>query len=315
MADVPLYNCLLVPFLNRFDQVSSLLDHAVPDLLDGACILLIDDGSDPRAEESERLRDHLADRRIVLLRHEQNQGPAAARNTGLAWCREQGIRIVILMDSDCIPAPGLVRSHLDLHERNRGAAAIGGAIEGRGEGYWATLDNFMSWFTSIPDSPEREVKAPYHLPTTNLSLKMETLPDCSEVFETRLKTGEDVAFFLAMRRAGHGFLFCPAPQVQHQDRDDLNGFVRHQFRWGLHTFMVRFGIARRGIVLRLGFALAFLPLLPVYVGFATYLNVRPWMRTRPCVLIHLPIIMILYVIKGFGVFIGALWPRLALNNG
>lgn len=38
-----------------------------------------------------------------MLRLEQNSGPAAARNAGLATARKLGVQTVAFMDADCLP--------------------------------------------------------------------------------------------------------------------------------------------------------------------------------------------------------------------
>ena len=39
----------------------------------------------------------------MVLRLEQNSGPAAARNAGLATARKLGVQTVAFMDADCLP--------------------------------------------------------------------------------------------------------------------------------------------------------------------------------------------------------------------
>ena len=170
----------------------------------------------------------------------------------------------------------------------------------------------MSWFTSIPGTPARIVNEPYHLPTTNMSLKMNRLPVPGRTFNPRLRTGEDVAFIKAIRRRGQTILFSPEPEIFHRDRSTAWGFFRHQHRWGLHTYVVRFGVEnlspwRRGL-----FALGFIPGLPLYVVLTTALNIAPWLRRSPAYLRYIPIFLVCYAIKGIAVLCGTLNPALAL---
>ncbi|MBX9635781.1 MAG: glycosyltransferase family 2 protein, partial [Magnetospirillum sp.] len=182
-------HCVLIPFLGRFDQVAraamALLAQAGP----ATRLVLIDDGSQPPAAQAAPLARILADSRVTLLRHESNLGVAQARNTGLAQARAHGAEIVIMLDSDCIPGPDFLAAHLALHAAHPEAACIGGAIVGRGQGLWAALDRVMSWCHSVPGQSLHAVHHPYHLPTTNMSLKLARLP--LRAFDSRLRTGED----------------------------------------------------------------------------------------------------------------------------
>ena len=303
---------VLIPFkdANRFlvDCIESLL----PQLTDGVEAVLMDDGSRTIAADDPLLQPFLKDPRIHLLAHKVNMGPAQARNTGLAWCRSAGAEIAILLDSDCLAKPGFVEAHIKLHEENPERACIGGAIEGQGTGVWAHLDALMSWFSSVPGTPARIVNEPYHLPTTNMSLKLKSLPAPGETFNPRLRTGEDVAFIKDLRRRGETILFSPEPGIIHRDRASLAGFFRHQCRWGLHTYVVRFGEENLSLGRRLLFVIAFIPGFPVYMVLTTCLNVAPWLRRSPAYLLYFPILFLLYGIKGMAVFCGALNPSLAL---
>ncbi len=274
-------------------------------------IVLIDDGSSTDAAAEPVLRPYLEDERVHMLRHDVNLGPAQARNTGLAWCRNTGAGIVILLDSDCLAKPGFVDTHLQLHEDHPDKFCIGGAIEGKGVGVWAWLDALMSWFSSVPGTPARVVNEPYHLPTTNLSFRLRDLPE-GDAFEPRLKTGEDVLFIKNLRARGITVFFSPRPEVIHRDRISPAGFFRHQHRWGLHTYVLRFGVENLAAWRRGLFVLTFIPGLPVYVALATWLNIVPWMQRSRYYLLCAPLLVALYAIKGIGVLSGAINPEKAL---
>lgn len=97
-------------------------------------------------------------------------------------------------------------------------------MNGVGDGIWATLDNLMSWFTSIPHTPLRDVDGLYHIPTTNMSLKLNVLSQESPLFDAHLRTGEDVQFVQRLRRAGYKLMFSPQPEISHYDRQSFADF-------------------------------------------------------------------------------------------
>ena len=51
-----------------------------------------------------------------------------------AWCRENGVDTVILLDSDCVAPPDFVTLHLAHHHEHPEAIGVGCAIEGTGVG-------------------------------------------------------------------------------------------------------------------------------------------------------------------------------------
>ncbi len=303
---------VLIPFKDGEDFLATCIESLLPQLTDGVEVVLVDDGSRIKAAENPLLQPFLKDDRVHLLGHEFNLGPAQARNTGLAWCKEAGAQIVILLDSDCLAKPGFVEAHIRLHRENSDQTCIGGAIQGQGEGVWARLDAVMSWFTSIPGTPARIVNEPYHLPTTNMSLRMSNLPAPDQTFNPRLRTGEDVAFIKDIRRRGETILFSPEPEIIHSDRSSAHGFFKHQHRWGLHTYVVRFGEENLSPWCRGLFVLSFILGLPVYIVLMTVLNIAPWLQRSPGYLMYIPILLLLYGVKGISVLFGAINPALAL---
>lgn len=307
----PIKSCILIPLRGVNELVvkclASIQQHAPH-----CRVVIVDDGSEPAFESDDRIREFIAEDRTVVLRHDINRGPAAARNTGIRWCRENDVEVIILVDSDCEITDGFVPAHEWLHHRHREATCIGGAIEGVGRGAWAKIDGVMSWFTSLPEAPPRTVSGVYHIPTTNMSLKTADLPDREEVFSERLRTGEDVAFVYELQRSGRQIRFDPTPMVLHHDRNSLTAVLRHQYRWALHTYCVRFSGRGWGNARRLIFALAFALGIPAFAVMSTTLNVVPWLRRSPWCLAYVPVMLLIYAYKGVGVLIGILRPDLAL---
>ena len=303
---------VIVPYKDCSEVLSKCLDSLLKVLPDSASVVLIDDGSKLEASVDPKLQAFLQDPHVCCLRHLENRGPAAARNTGVRWCWEQGIELVILLDSDCLVGPGFVETHCALHQQYPDVVCIGGAIHGIGKGLWAKLDGLMSWFTSVPNSEMRDVAGVYHIPTTNMSIKLNLSSRNFPLFENRLKTGEDVVFCKRLQSDGGKILFSPNPEIRHLDRTSFRGFLRHQYRWGLHTYVVRFGDRNWGIAKRLILALSFIFLLPAYALLASLINVLPWLKQSFLFLKYYPLILIVYLIKGFAVIEGICFPNTAL---
>ena len=297
-------SAILIPFKGESAVIESCLRTLLPlTPKETRVVVIVDGGKRPN------LADHPE---VTLLSHEQTKGPAAARNTGIEWCMKHDIALVILLDADCSALPGMVEAHRALHEKYPGVFCIGGAIRGSGAGPWAYLDRVMSWFTSMEHLPERVVEPPLHLPTTNMSLKLNARVRPLAVFDEQLKTGEDVAFVGRLRAAEEQLLFSPEPKVIHHDRTTFQSFVRHQVRWGLHTYVVRFGPSGLALWKRALFIVGFLPLIPFFAGYATWLNMRPWLSGFPGDFYLVPAVFIAYLVKAFAIVRGAQSPSVAL---
>lgn len=296
--------CVLIPFRDPTPVLEQSLQILCAGLDGEVEILCVDDGSTRPLPGLERFR---AEPRCHFLRHETARGPAAARNAGIEWCRARGVAVVILLDSDCLPGEDFVAKHVRWHREDPEAVCIGAGIEGVGRGFWARLDGILSWFTSVPGSPPRTVRGVYHIPTTNMSLKLPRLPISGALFEESLRTGEDVHFMATLQRAGLPIRFYPEPVVRHFDRETAGAVIRHQYRWAVHTYSVRYG-GRGPIWVRAGLAAAFTALVPVYALASSYLTLRCWHRGwRWHALYALPVFG-LYLLKGIGVAEGILLP-------
>jgi glycosyltransferase involved in cell wall biosynthesis len=308
---IPASTVVIVPFKDDFGALARCLASLLPSLPAGARVIVIDDGSGEDLAADPTLAPLLAHRAVVALRHQVNRGPAAARNSGFAWCCENGVDTVILLDSDCVAPPDFVTLHLAHHHEHPEAIGIGCAIEGTGVGFWAYFDRMMSWFTSVPRA-DCVIAPPYHAPTTNLSFKLR--PDRRQLlaFPERLRTGEDVALFRRLARAGEIVRFSTLPAIVHFDRTTFTAVLCHQYRWGLHTFFVRSGRLDAPLLARAAFALAFIPLAPAYAALATWLTMRLWLPRHRRDWPFLPLVYVTYLVKAVAVAHGALVPAAAL---
>jgi glycosyltransferase involved in cell wall biosynthesis len=84
---------VVIPAFNAGERLSGVL-RALPDGID-ECIV-VDDGSDPRAEASGRSNDP----RVAFVRHDRNRGVGAAILTGYAEARRRGADVAVVMAAD-----------------------------------------------------------------------------------------------------------------------------------------------------------------------------------------------------------------------
>ncbi len=308
-------HCVIVPFLNRIDQVTRCVGELLNQLKPNTIVLLIDDGSTPDGFYSVAMQPILCHPQVYLIHHRDNYGVSAARNSGLHWCRKNNIDVVIMMDSDCLPTSNVIDEHLRLHREHPEAVCIGGTIIGRGKGLWAKLDGLTSWVHASPHKTGenfRYVDHPYHLATTNFSVKLKQLPQRDFVFDERLATGEDCLLIREMRREKKGVYYSVTPKIYHFDREDMVGVFKHHYRWGHHQYFIQLGgdISPRCFnpVYRAGFFALFLPLMPLFALAGSVLNSKPLLFDRRAELIFYPLILLLWLGKGIAVLEACIRP-------
>jgi GT2 family glycosyltransferase len=305
---------VVIPYKDNHKALANCLNSLVTSTASTTKIILVDDGSQIAVKNNPNLAHFCDDTRLHLISHEMNKGAAAARNTGIQWCVEQDAEIAILLDCDCLVESGFVEMHCQLHDHYVDTVCIGGAISGIGQGIWAQLDNLMSWFTSVPDSPMREVKGLYHIPTTNMSLKLKNLSKEMPLFDAQLRTGEDVRFIKRLQAVGYPILFSPQPEIKHCDRQSFTDFIQHQYRWGLHAFIIRVGDREWHFVIRLLLALSVCLLLPIFAIAASIITIYPWAQRSLAYLKYFPAILCIYFLKGTAIVVGIVDPKQAIHN-
>lgn len=306
--------CVVIPYKDNHKALANCLGSLMIGTSSTTKIVLVDDGSQIPVKNAPNLADFCDDNRLHLICHEKNKGAAAARNTGIQWCVEQDAEIAILLDCDCLVESGFVEMHCQLHTHYVDTVCIGGAVSGIGQGIWAHLDNLMSWFTSVPDAPMREVKGIYHIPTTNMSLKLKNLSKEMPLFDVRLRTGEDVCFIKRLQAARYPILFSPQPKIKHCDRQSFKDFIHHQYRWGLHAFIIRAGDREWHFPLRLLLALLFSLFLPIFAIAASIITIFPWMHRSPTYFKYFPAMLGVYFLKGTAIVVGIIDPKQAIHN-
>ncbi len=315
----------MIPFMNRLEQIANCLNALLSQANPNTVFLLVDDGSTPQALHSMNLQAMLSLPNVHLIQHRENYGVAAARNSSLHWCRKNNIAIVIMIDSDCMPEENVIAEHLRLHAQHSDAACIGGQIKGYGKGIWAKLDGLTSWVHASPHQKQngtgaaefRKVENPYHLPTTNFSVKLDRLPQRDFIFDERLKTGEDCLLIRELRRKQLPVYFSSTPVVYHQDREKLLDVFKHHYEWGHHQYFIQLGGDFSGRCFnpfyRILFICVFLPLSPLFAFAGALLNSKPLLFNSLRNLVYFPLIYLLWFGKAMAVLEAALRPAACLR--
>ncbi len=197
----------------------SELDYP-PDLRE---IIVVDDGS---KKDISRIIT-LANIRIVRL--EESQGPAAARNIGV---KQAGGDILAFLDADCIAGENWLKEIAPFF-----LAATVGAVGGRVEGYYekSFLDRYETTSSSLNMGNriiiEGKSSSTFYVPTANLLVRRDVFMSTGG-FRAGMRIGEDVDFCWRLRDLGQTLLYVPFGTVAHKHRHRLDRMLLRRARYG-----------------------------------------------------------------------------------
>ncbi len=179
---------------------------------------MVDDGSsDGTAELAARFP-------VLLLRHEQNEGLAAARNTALMHARSTYIASV---DADCIPASDWLERLMRVVCRNGVAGAGGKLIEGSCDGIanrWRVAHMQQHWGDVPVTNP------PFLFGSNTVFLKSALAT--AGGYDPRYRTnGEDREICVRLAASGQALIYEPGALVRHMRSDTVNSLFSAHWRW------------------------------------------------------------------------------------
>jgi len=169
--------------------------------------------------------------KVRFIETEEPVAPGVARNLGI---QSTDARLLIFLDSDCIPQPGWLAQHL--RTQAAGHNVVGGGILPKGNSYWHLVYNLTLFHKTFATAPPGKRD---FLPTLNLSVNREVIEVVGMINEN-LPRGEDVDWTTRMRRAGYQPYFQPAAAVYHQhDRRTLTAVWADCANSGFYMRQVR----------------------------------------------------------------------------
>ncbi len=185
-------------------------------------VIVINDGG--RADELEKLIQRFGIDLNIQVFHQENTGPAAARNLGAEKAKGE---FLAFLDDDCAPAPNWLH-HLFAHCKQ-------GQMTG---GYTQNL---------LPHNPYSEASQQlvaylyeaffgtpwYFFTTNNLMVSRRDFMDVGR-FDTQFQTaaGEDRAFCLEWTASGRSMRYIEEAIVNHQHHLTFRSFWKQHFNYG-----------------------------------------------------------------------------------
>lgn len=201
------------------------LPQALASLVGVAEVIVVDDGSSDASGEVARAAG------ARVLRHDQSQGPAAARNAGLAAASTP---LVVMVDADTTAEPGWIEALLGaladpevllVAPRVLGLDRRGGPLVERYERVQSALDQ----------GPQSGLVGPGRdrgfVPAAALLARRQELLALGG-FDIALRTGEDVDLCARASDAGWLVRYDASVVLRHDHRTGWRSFVKRRFEYG-----------------------------------------------------------------------------------
>lgn len=185
-------------------------------------VIVVDDSGNP--EDAEILPTQTAIPELQLLRHRQNSGAAAARNTG---AREARAPFLAFIDDDCVPEPEWAAELTLLLSESNGAALVGTVRIAEPQ---ATADRV----TQLLSEPLVAVDGTLiRAQSANLTIPAEGFAAVGGFDESYRGAGyEDYDFCERWRASGRRLVGAPRAIVLHQRHSTLGRFWRQHYHYG-----------------------------------------------------------------------------------
>ena len=223
---------VVIPTYERLDVLPEVLAGLASQRAAPAFeVVVVDDGS--RDATPDFLAGYRGPLALQLLRQE-NGGPAAARNAGVAAANGE---LVAFLGDDTVPEPEWLAAHAAAHEARRGRGPL--AVLGY-TGWHRRMrttpflryinEHGLQFGYALIDEPE---KVPFNFfYTSNVSLPRELL--LAEPFDLRFPHAawEDVELSYRLHRRGLTMVYEPAARTAHLHPTDFARFSGRQERAG-----------------------------------------------------------------------------------
>jgi GT2 family glycosyltransferase len=221
---------VVVPTFNRRASLQRLLEALAqqtypPERFE---VVVVDDGStDGTAEQARSLGLPYT---LKMLR-QSNQGPAQARNLGVAEARGA---LVVFLDDDVVPRPHLIAAHVAAHQVHPNAVVIGPMSPPPDE--WPR-PAWVRWEEDLLQIQYQDMLAgkypcgPRQFYTGNASLSRQQFLEAGG-FDPRFKRAEDVELAYRLRDRGARFVFRPEAEVWHYASRSFESWCRTPYQYG-----------------------------------------------------------------------------------
>lgn len=226
---------IVVPSYNRQASLRRLLDSLAAQTLpmDQFEVVVVDDGSSDGTREF--LRELQTPYALTAL-EQPNAGPGSARNRGVRAAQGE---LIVFLDDDTVPVPGLLARHVQLHAERPNAVVIGPMVPPPN---WLR-PAWIRWEEDMLEDQYRAMLAgefectPRQFYTANASLERATFLKAGG-FDSIFKRAEDVEMAYRMRDQGAQFIFDNEAAVYHYAERTFAAWSRTPYQYGRYDVIM-----------------------------------------------------------------------------
>lgn len=220
---------LYIPAYNAAPTLALCLEAVLQQSYPIDEIVVVDDGS------SDHTAEVAAGINVKLIKHGNNKGVAAARNTGI---RETRNDFVAAIDSDCIVEPDWLEKCMKNFSKP-GVAAVGGKLieikSSRIIDSWRALHLKHHW-------GDGKLVNPDFLSGSNLVLRHDAVEQVGEYNEKFSTNYEDVEFSRRVREKGFDLVYESEAIARHIREDTIKSLLVTFWSWHYHLFNKRWSL-------------------------------------------------------------------------
>ncbi len=234
---------VIIPTFNRWPALKRTLDSLAAQAFPAHRfeIIVVDDGS---TDETQSGPHHYPQ---VIFIHQENRGPAAARNAGAGAARGD---ILVFTDDDCTTPPQWLRQIEDLFDATQ-CDLLGGATRNAARDcYWSSVHQLITdfWQHAVNRGNNQDV----FLTSNNMAMSktaFQRIGGFDEQFA--LPGGEDRDLAMRAVAAGLRAHFAGDLIIDHHHRMTIDRFCRQHAKYGRGSFLLRTrhqGVASPGML-------------------------------------------------------------------
>jgi glycosyltransferase involved in cell wall biosynthesis len=209
---------LYIPCFNVEAYIAPVIEGVLAQTLPADEVLIVDDGSSDRTLEIARRYP------VTIVRHDQNRGLAAARNTGIHRARNE---FVAALDADCVPDPAWLGTLAAAISEPRTVMVGGKLIEtvlASAADRWRQSHMPQDW------GETRTVNPKFTFGSNTLARKS-ALEEVGWYDERMRTNGEDVDISRRLRVRGYDSVYEPGAIVRHLRHDSVTSVMNAYWRW------------------------------------------------------------------------------------
>lgn len=226
---------VVIPTYNRKASLLRLLSSLSSQTLapDQFEVIVVDDGSTDGTREALASLDTPFALRVLS---QANAGPGAARNRGVHAATSD---LIVFIDDDTVPVPGLLARHAQLHAERSNAVIIGPMVPPPD---WRR-PAWIRWEEDMLEDQYRAMLAgefectPRQFYTANVSLHRSRFLEAGG-FDSTFKRAEDVELAYRMRDCGAEFVFDNDAAVFHYAERTFAAWSRTPYQYGRYDVIM-----------------------------------------------------------------------------